>query len=219
MRVLIIDDHKLFGEAVRPTLEELGMEVVEIETSASRGLDAVRRERPELVFVDIGLPDESGLVVGRRILEELPDTKVVALTAMNSPQVVREAIKLGFHGYVTKDAQIEQFRSSIRTVLDGQVVVPRRAARPVAGGRSPEEEHAFLLATQLTVREREVLALLAEGLDGVDIARKLSVTKNTVRTHIQNILSKLQVHSRLEAAAFAVRYGIVDVPGWRDSAV
>ena len=126
---------------------------------------------------------------------------------------------MGFDGYVTKDAQIDQFKSSIKTVVDGQVVVPRRAARPVAGARSPEEQHAYLLASQLTAREREILALLAEGMDGVEIAKKLSVTKNTVRTHIQNILSKLQVHSRLEAAAFAVRYGLVQVPGWRDSAV
>jgi two-component system nitrate/nitrite response regulator NarL len=213
VRVLIIDDHKLFGEAVRPTLEELGMEVVGIETNGTRGVEAVRRERPDLVLVDMGLPDESGLVVGRRILEELPETKVVALTAMNSSRMVREAIRLGFDGYVTKDAQIHQFVSSIKTVLDGQVVVPRPAARPMAGARTPEERQAALLSSQLTYREQEILELLSTGMDGVDIARKLGISKNTVRTHIQNILSKLQVHSRLEAAAFAVKYGIVQVPG------
>jgi two-component system, NarL family, nitrate/nitrite response regulator NarL len=191
------------------------MDVLQIETSAERGVEAVRRERPEMVFVDIGLPDDSGLAVGKRILDELPETKVVALTAVSDPQVVREALRLGFDGYVTKDAQIEQFRTSIKTIVEGQVVVPRRAAGPVAGARTPEERHAALLAEQLTVREREILELLADGLDGVDISKRLSVSKNTVRTHIQNILSKLQVHSRLEAAAFAVRHGLVDRPSLR----
>src|SRR5204863_99771 len=82
-------------------------------------------------------------------------------------------LRLGFDGYVTKDAQIEQFRNSIKTIVEGQVVVPRRAARPMAGARNPEERHAALLAEQLTSREREILELLADGLDGVDISRKL----------------------------------------------
>ena len=189
------------------------MEVVEIVTSGAQGLDAAARIRPDLILVDLGLPDENGLVIGQKLSEMLPEARIVAVTALNDGKAVRQALRSGFHGYLTKDAQVKQFVNAISTVLDGQVVVPRPAVRRMAGARTPEEQQAVFLAEQLTPREREILALLAEGSDGVDIARKLSVSKNTVRTHVQNILSKLQVHSRLEAAAFAIRYGLVDPPG------
>jgi two-component system nitrate/nitrite response regulator NarL len=145
-------------------------------------------------------------VAGRRILEEHPEAKVVALTALLSPATVREAVRLGFHGYITKDTPVSRFASSLRAVLDGQVVFPRRLASAL--GR-PRDDGFDLLAAQLTARELEVLGLMAEGLSGTDIARKLGISTNTVRTHIQSILTKLQVHSRLEAVAFALRRGLV----------
>jgi two-component system nitrate/nitrite response regulator NarL len=210
VRILIIDDHKLFGEALRQMLEECGMTVSGVVGTAGEGLEAVRRDRPDLVLVDIGLPDESGLALGKRIVDETQSTKVVAVTAVDSPRMVQEAIGMGFDGYVTKDTHAPHFVSSIQAVLDGQVVVPRKLARS-NGSSSGEEQHATLLAEQLTPREREVLELLAKGASSGQIAEKLSVSRNTVRTHVQSILTKFQVHSRLEAAAFAVRYGLVEV--------
>jgi len=210
VRILIVDDHVLFAEAIRPTLESLGMTVVAVATTGADGLEFARRLRPDLILVDIGLPDESGLVTGRRILGEFPEAKVIALTALDSPSAVREAMRVGFHGYLTKDTTVSRFASSLRTVLDGQVVLPRRLVSAV--GRRRDDDGSALLAAQLTAREREVLGLLAEGLGGTDIARRLGISTNTVRTHIQSILTKLQVHSRLEAAAFALRRGLVRLP-------
>jgi len=210
VRILIVDDHVLFAEAIRPTLESLGMTVVAVATTGADGLEFARRLRPDLILVDIGLPDESGLVTGRRILGEFPEAKVIALTALDSPSAVREAMRVGFHGYLTKDTPVSRFASSLRTVLDGQVVLPRRLVSAV--GRRRDDDGSALLAAQLTAREREVLGLLAEGLGGTDIARRLGISTNTVRTHIQSILTKLQVHSRLEAAAFALRRGLVRLP-------
>jgi two-component system, NarL family, response regulator LiaR len=216
-RVLIIDDHRLFSEVIRSTLEGMGMEVLGSATTGSEGLDMARRERPDVVLVDIGLPDESGLSVGKKILEALPETKVVAVTSLIDPRAAAEAVRLGFRAYVTKDTPVNQFVSWIQAVLDGAEVTPPQLARHAAGYRTPEEQHAAILIKQLTDRERQVLQLLAEGSSGVQIAARLSISPNTVRTHVQSILTKLQVHSRLEAAAFAVRHGLIRTPGERRS--
>lgn len=216
-RILLVDDHRLFSEVIRSTLEGMGMDVLPVTTTGSEGLDVARRERPDIVLVDIGLPDQSGLMVGKKILEEMPDTKVVAVTSLIDPRAVAEAVRLGFRGYVTKHTPVNQFVSSIQAVLDGNVVMPKQLARAAAGDRSPEEQQADILVKQLTDREREVLQLLAEGSSGTQIAQRLGVSPNTVRTHVQSILTKLQVHSRLEAAAFAVRHGLIKTPGDRHS--
>ncbi len=205
----------LFADAIRSTLESSGMDVVGVATTGEQGLEEVRRQRPDLVLVDLGLPDQSGLIVGRRIIEAHPDIKVIALTAIDAPRAVEEALRSGFHGYLTKDTPVSRFVSSIRAAVDGQVVIPHKLAPAVAGAKTSDEESAALLVEQLTHREREVLALLVEGANGEDIARRLVISPNTVRTHVQSILTKLQVHSRLEAATFAVRYGVVDAPGSR----
>jgi two-component system, NarL family, nitrate/nitrite response regulator NarL len=214
-RILIVEDHKLFAEVIRSTLEGLGMHVLEVVHSADHALNTAIREQPDLVLLDLGLPDEDGLVVGKKIIDACPDSKVVAVTALSDSRAVTEAIRLGFAGYVTKDTPVTQFVSSVRAVLNGQVVMPAKLAKAAAGGRSKEEQEAALLATQLTDRERELLTLLVQGLNSKEIAVRLSISPNTVRTHVQSILTKLQVHSRLEAAAFAVRFGLVKTPGER----
>lgn len=211
-RILIVDDHALFAEAIRLTLEAQGVDVVGIVHTVEEGLEAVHRLRPDVALVDIGLPDGSGLALGERILEDLPETKVVALSALGDPRAVRDALKIGFHGYIIKDTSISRFVSAIEAVLSGEVVVPRALAPRVAGKQSSDEQAVALLVDQLTPRERQVLELLVEGASGQTIARTLGISPNTVRTHVQNVLTKLQVRSRLEAATFAVRHRIVPLP-------
>jgi two-component system nitrate/nitrite response regulator NarL len=208
-RVLLVDDHMLFAEAIRLALEAHDMEVVAVVGSGQEALRAARRAPPDVAIVDIGLPDESGLVVGRTLLHEHPDIKVLALSALDDPAAVREALRAGFHGYVVKDTPVGSFMQAIDSVLSGQVVVPPVLASRVAGARTPEEETVALLVNQLTPRERLVLQLLVEGASGQMIARSLGISPNTVRTHVQSVLTKLQVRSRLQAASFAVRHGIV----------
>jgi two-component system nitrate/nitrite response regulator NarL len=212
VRVLIVDDHQLFAEAVQITLEDFGMRVEGVATTAEEGLRRARELRPDLVLLDIGLPDRSGLAVGRALIEELPATKVVSVTALDDAQTIDEARRIGFAGYLTKDTPISQFARSLRTAMGGTVVIsrPRRTLEDV------EDHGAALLARQLTARELEVLALLVDGMSGREIARELCISTNTVRTHIQNILTKLQVRSRLEAVAFAVRHRIVQIDHRRD---
>lgn len=212
IQAVIVDDHTLFAEAVRATLEVRGIQVVAVAANGAAALEAVRSHRPDLVLMDLGLPDRSGLAVGAEIVEEWPGTKVLALTALDDPRAVKEAMRSGFHGYVVKDIPAAKFVDAVLATLGGQAVVPHRLAARSVGARSTTERAVALMADQLTYRELDVLRLLAEGLPGDVIARKLGISRNTVRTHVQNVLTKLQVHSRLEAATFAVRHGIVDPP-------
>ena len=191
------------------------MEVVGVATRGGEALASVPEARPDVVLLDIGLPDQSGLNVGKAIVEKYPHIKVIALTALNDARVAQEAIRAGFAGYLTKDTPVSRLVGLIQTVCDGQVVIPQQLMSSVAETKSPQERDAALFAEQLTERERDVLRLLVVGAASRDIAEKLSISPNTVRTHVQSILSKLQVHSRLGAAAFAVRYRVVDVPGER----
>jgi DNA-binding NarL/FixJ family response regulator len=183
----------------------MGLEVLPVVTRAGDAIEAARRQDPELVLMDIGLPDRSGIALGEDILEERPQTKVVALTALDDATLVREALRVGFAGYITKDTRSDMLVRLLRGVLDGQVVVAANAGR-AAGNNGSSDAQA--LYSQLTRREMEVLRLLVDGASSPAIARTLAVSPNTVRTHVQGILAKLQVHSRLEAAAFAVRHNM-----------
>jgi two-component system, NarL family, nitrate/nitrite response regulator NarL len=209
VRVLIVDDHTLFIDAIRPIVEGLGASDVVVATTGRAAVESARGREPDLVLVDIGLPDRSGLSVASEILAMFPDTHVVALTGLEDASLAREASRIGLKGYLSKDVSLDQFRSSLRAILRGARVklmpgVREARARPERGPKNM----ARMLASHLTRRERQVLALLVRGLSGADIAEELSISRNTVRTHIQSILTKLQVHSRLEAVAFATRHGI-----------
>ena len=204
--VLICDDHRLFGDAIQSMLEWEGVRVLGIATSGEEAVALVSEARPDVVLMDLRMGGMNGIEAGRRILQGHPDTKMIALTGEEGDSAVAEAMGAGFHGYLTKQLNARRLVASIEAVTEGQVIVPRRSQRRDADSR-------MILAAQLTRREREVLTLLVEGASGKDIARRLSLRPNTVRTHVQNVLTKLQVHSRLEAATCAVRYGIVKLPG------
>jgi two-component system nitrate/nitrite response regulator NarL len=212
MRVLIVDDQRLFADVICSALESRGVQVVGVAGDAKQALDMWRATRPDVVLVDVGLPDESGVEVGKRILAEHSGTKVLIVTALNDARVVGDALRAGFAGYLTKDTPLSRFLEQIEAALRGEVVVPHRISAGANSHRTPEQRHASFLAEQLSVRELDVLRLLAEGAQTGDMARRLEISTNTVRTHVQSILTKLQVHSRLEAATFAVRFGIVSSP-------
>jgi two-component system, NarL family, nitrate/nitrite response regulator NarL len=200
----------LFAEAIRSALEDAGMDAVGVVTSGRAALAHLEDDRPDVVLLDVGLPDRSGLAVGREILESWPEAKLMVLTALDDPKAVEEAMRAGFRGYLTKDTPVSRFVSSIEAIVAGQVVFPHRFARTAQ--RAGSGDSVWLLISQLTPREREVLGLLVEGADGRTIATRLGISRNTVRTHVQSILTKLQVHSRLEAATLAVRHRVVPIP-------
>ena len=210
IKVLIVDDHRLFADAIRAHLQANGIEVVGTPANGRDALFEVRTKKPDVVLLDLGLPDEEGSQVGLKILSEFPEVKILIVTGLSDARTVREVMRAGFSGYLVKDTPLAQFLTSIQAVMAGQAVMPLRLASSATGARSKEQEDAALRAAQLTKREREVLQLLADGASSEHIANFLCVSSNTVRTHVQNVLSKLGVHSRLEAAAFAGRYRIVE---------
>ena len=209
MRVLIVEDQVLFAEAVQVALRSQGIDVVGIASSGEEGLQLLPTTDPDVVLLDIGLPDRSGIAIGREMLERCPNVKVLALTALRDGRAAREALRAGFSGYLTKDTDIDRLLRAIQAAVAGEVTIPKHLARQAAGGQG---DAVSLMVSQLTEREREVLALLAEGADSATIASTCKISLNTVRTHVQSILAKLNVHSRLGAAAFAVQHGLVS-PG------
>lgn len=209
-RVVIVDDHKLVAEAIESILVQAGLDVAAVTPNGDEARVVVLRTRPDLVLVDLSRLGLHGIEWSKRVMTELPETKVVALTGTGSRMLADAAIRAGIHGCLTKDTPMPQFIAALRSVLDGNVVVPYRQTSAFRE-RTPEQRQAEFLAEQLTGRERDVLGLLVEGASSQQMARRLGVSRNTIRTHIQNILTKLQVHSRLEAAAFAVRHGILEL--------
>jgi DNA-binding NarL/FixJ family response regulator len=196
------------------TLRARGFDVVGIADRAHDAVSMADELHPEIVLVDLGLPDRSGVSVGREILDSHPGTIVLALTALEEPRMVDTVLEAGFRGYIIKDVGVDAFISSIRAAIDGQTVMPSYTA----GARVGRATGSGLLAEQLTRRELQVLSLLVEGVTGATIAERLGISANTVRTHVQSILTKLQVHSRLEAATFAVRTGLFEGRPYRDAA-
>jgi DNA-binding NarL/FixJ family response regulator len=216
VRVLVVDDHALFTDAILPVLGGMEeMEMLGVARSGREALELFRRERPDLLMLDLGLPDMNGIELGRLLLESRPDVRILALTGRRDAQAVKEAMAAGFTGYLTKDTPLPSFAERIRSALRGEVVVPQWLETPRVVRRTQGDVTAELLAGQLTPREREVLSLLVEGSDNAEIARRLAVSANTVRTHVQSILTKLGVRSRLQAAAFAVRHQVLEVGGAR----
>jgi DNA-binding NarL/FixJ family response regulator len=208
-RVLLVEDHKLFAEVVAPALRKLGMGVLEPAEDGAAALAAIAREAPDMVLVDLGLPDVDGIELGRRILLEHPGTRVVAVTAFRDPERIQRALRAGFHGYLDKETPLRRFVEAVRAATEGDVVVHQTKDRTGQDGRSDEDRFVDLLRRQITRREYQVLALLVDGASTKEMARRLRVSPNTVRTHVQNVLEKLQVRSRLQAVAFAARHGLV----------
>jgi two-component system nitrate/nitrite response regulator NarL len=212
MKVMIVDDHVLFAEAIQMAMVEEDLELIGIVSDPAEVEDRLvdPERRPDVILMDIGLPGESGLQVGARVVKVYPEIRVIALTALSDRKILEEAMRVGFSGFLTKDTHISRLVAAIRLVAEGEVIIPKKLARGMgAGFGSPEDRNAALLASQLTDRELQVLELLVEGASSEIIANRINVSRNTVRTHVQSILGKLGVHSRLEAAAFAVRHGLV----------
>jgi two-component system, NarL family, nitrate/nitrite response regulator NarL len=212
MRVLIVDDHSLFADALSTHLEDEGIAVIGVAGSGEEARKIARETEPDLVLMDLRLPDESGIDAGRQIMHECPETKVLAVTGLTNAATIDQVIGAGFHGFLTKNTQLSKLVTAMEAAHGGNIVFSRTASAAAVGAQTEDERDASLRASFLTWREREVLSLLAMGADSARIARELSISRNTVRSHVQSILTKLQVHSRLAAATFAVRYGIVQPP-------
>jgi len=202
IRVVLADDHELVLEGLRAVLQhEPDIEVVAAVTDGRQLMEAVRTLKPDLVVLDIRMPYGDGLTCLQKIREEGLDIRVLILTAFDDRESVRRAFELGVDGFALKTEPPQQTVAAIRQVLHGHMVFPRTAARWLGVGRqSPASEDP------LSAREREVLALVAQGLTNAQIAKRLVTSEHTVKFHLQNIYQKLGVANRTEAAAYYYRH-------------
>jgi DNA-binding NarL/FixJ family response regulator len=208
-RVLVVDDHDLFRTGLRALLEEEGFEVADAR-SGEAGVAALDWFTPDVVLMDVNMPGMSGIEATARVLEARPGAAVLMLTVSREPARVIEAIRAGAAGYVLKDAEFEEILAAIRAAAAGQSVLGTSATEAVMAHvrDAPPAAPADALAG-LSAREREVLALVASGCDNTVIAERLYVSLSTVKHHVSRILDELGVDNRLQAAALAIRNGLV----------
>ena len=223
-RLVLADDHDLVREGIRAVLEgEQDLEVVGEASNGKEALELCRRLRPDLVLMDVRMPEMDGLAATRAIKEELPETSVVMVTMHESPDYLLEAIKAGAAGYILKDAAGERLVEAVRRTLEGdaplseglamQLLVQMVGKNEQSVGLHPETKQGRVqLPKGITPRETEVLKLLAQGWTNPRIAEELGISRGTVKIHVQNIIAKLGVSDRTQAAVRAIELGIFE-PG------
>jgi DNA-binding NarL/FixJ family response regulator len=219
IRVLFVEDHQLLADALAALLaREADMEVVGVAGTVAQAKQ-LARERVDVVLMDYRLPDGTGADATRAIKARWPVARVIMVTALTDDETVLESIQAGADGYLTKDRAADDVVQAVRAAYAGETLLPRSViveiARRVAAAKERGDERRLI--EPLTPRELEVLKALTEGLSTPEICEKLFIAPNTLRTHVQNIMGKLRVHSKLEAVAFALRNRLVEPPRAEDA--
>jgi two-component system nitrate/nitrite response regulator NarL len=210
MRIVVCDDHALLLEAMEIALTNLGHDVVAVAMHPDDAARLVAEHRPDVCLLDVNFPTGSSLPVVAQLRASSPDTKVVMVSADSVPALVIQAIEAGAAGFVRKDQPIQHVIESLELAIEGHLAVDpdllQTALRTKASGDDPLWALSFL-----TDREWQVLRCIVEGSTTAEIARALGVRGSTARTHVQNVLTKLGVHSRLQAAALIAAHGSQDI--------
>ena len=211
IRIVVADDHSIVLEGLVALLEdEPGMQVVGKATNGAQALDEVRRSRPDIALLDITMPVMSGLEITRRLTEEMPDVRTLILTMHDEEAFFFEALQAGASGYVLKGAGKDEILSAIAVVAGGGVYIPPQLAKGLVREALRQPASPDSAASEpLTEREHDVLRLIAEGLTNKEIADRLVLSLNTVKTHRLRLYQKLGLHTRAELVAFARRKGIL----------
>ena len=209
-RILLVDDHKMVRDGLKALIEkEAGMDVIAEADTGRKALHLSRKLKPDIVVMDISMPELNGIDASRQIVSELPGVNVVALSMHSQKQFVEGMLKAGVRGYLLKDGAFEELINAVRTVMTGRIYLsPDITAVVVNGylkgglaGREPQ-------SGMLTLREREVLQLIAEGQSVKKIAEKLCISIKTVETHRSHIMNKLNLYSVAQLTKYAIREGL-----------
>ncbi len=206
IRVFLVDDHAVLRQGLHLLLETASD--IDVIGEAGTGQEALLRIPslyPDVVLLDVHLPDIDGLQLARKLGALVPRSHIVMLTVSDRPQDVKEALHAGVRGYLLKSASADEVVDTIRQVMMGGIVLPP----PLTARLIDDLIHPAMLTQELTEREEEVLHYIVRGLSNKEIATAMGLSENTVKTHVRKILTKLNARSRAEAAAFAVRTGLV----------
>ena len=213
MRIVIADDHALFRDGLRSLLKAQGHEVVGEAKNGKEAIALAHEQKPDVVLMDLSMPELDGLSATRQLVAEIPGVRVVILTASEEDSSLFEAIKAGAQGYLPKNLEADDFFSLLERASSGEPALTpdlarrllREFAKPVQKEEQPSEEES------LTAREREVLELMVEGVtSNRKLAKRLNLSENTVKFHVRNILDKLRLHDRAQVVGYALRRKIVD---------
>jgi DNA-binding NarL/FixJ family response regulator len=208
--LVLADDHTVFVDAMSTALTRYGFTISAVAFSVAQAVTTVGRVRPRICVLDRHFTDGDGLDAVARLLGVSPATKVVVLSADRDPGAVDRALRAGAAGYLHKSRPLAALTTAFERILADEIVAD--LAAPGFVPVSARRVGAWRLAEHLTAREWDCLGLLVDGLDTAAMAARLGVSRTTVRTHVQMLLTKLGVHSRLEAASFAVRHRLLDEP-------
>lgn len=207
VRLLLVDDHALFREGLAGLFAyQDDFDVVGEAGDSAEALAQAQRLRPDLVLMDIDLPDEDGVVTTRRLKALLPETTVVMLTVYDDADKLLDAIKAGAQGYLVKNIRSGELLTQLRSLAQGEAAISRRMATRLLE-EFQERGEASVPEVELTARELGVLELVAGRLANKEIAAQLGISENTVKNHLKNILGKLQLRSRRQAAAYGIAKG------------
>lgn len=210
--VLIIDDHTLFRSGIRLLLQRQdGFEVVGEAGDGLEGVKLAKRLEPDVVLLDLHMPGVGGLEALQLLQEELPQVQVVMLTVSEDAQDLLEALRIGARGYLLKNIETDFLLDAIRRAAAGESVMsPQMANRLADAVRASQSNTKTSPAAKLSPREAEIIVMLAAGASNKEIARRLELAESTVKIHVQGILRKLNLSSRVQAAVYAVEHGLME---------
>ena len=214
IRVLLADDHTLFRKGVRTLLEQMNdLEVVGEAASGGEVVDQARELVPDVVLMDIKMPEITGIEATQQILQENPHIGIILVTMFDDQESVFSGMRAGARGYVLKEAEPEELRRAIEAAYRGEVILCPIIAKKVLEhfGRDPKARQPGVPYEELSQRELQVLQLAADGLSNKEIAAELVISDKTVKNHIANIFSKLQVNDRTQAILYALRKGLISM--------
>lgn len=214
IRVLVVDDHRMVSQGLELGLgREDDLEVVATAATAAEAVRASCELEPDVALVDFHLPDGTGAEAAAQMLRDHPGMKVVFLSADDSDDAVLAAVEVGACGYLVKSEPMDRIATAVRRAAEGDILIPPATLVQLMANQRQRRRQAAereRLAAQFTPREREVLGLMSEGLDNKSIADELTIGVTTVRWYVQNLLEKLEAHSKLEAVAKAAELGLID---------
>jgi DNA-binding NarL/FixJ family response regulator len=210
IRIVLVDDHALVRQGFRRILEEdPGLQVAGEAGSAEEGISLVRQQRPDVVLMDMAMPDANGIQAAREILRERPETKVLVLSMYSDAQYVRSALDAGVSGYILKSALETDLTRAVRAVAAGQQYLSPELSGVLIKALRDRDEPEDDKFDKLTDREKQVLQYIAHGKSNKEIASILGLSVNTIAVHRANLMSTLGVHKAAELVLYAVRKGLV----------
>lgn len=208
VRIMVVDDHPMWRDAVARELNEAGFEVVAAVSEGAQALRITRAAQPDVVVLDLQLPDVPGVDVARGILATQPATRVLVLSASGEQQDVLDAVKAGAAGYLVKSASRAEFLDAVRRTAAGDAVFSPGLAGLVLGEFRRLAASPAADTPRLTEREAEILRMVGTGLSYKQIAERLVLSHRTVQNHVQNTLTKLHLHNRVELVRYAIEHGL-----------